>query len=504
MELVSLFCTACFAFGDPTAVIVPNGEGITAHGLAATSFSYRSDAPRDWDAVDGMAIQQGRIGLAGMFHDIWGFYGALAADDTGLSNWELYGDVMPVDGFRIRTGRWLVGLGPVSGRRIEQRAFVDAPLHTERFLGPNGLFDVGLQLKYRVPIALLPIDIEASILRGSGNSFSAPLALGDGASTLERMLYVARLRLYPGAAFGEHLALGLTFATGENGTGPGNRTDLIGADIEGMFTLPSDVHFGVAIEYMLRRRGIPRALEVEGTLSSELTVSWRTLLAGFRADVMGLPTPSPLRDRVEYRFSTAVGYTPTEWIRIRTQYSARNDQTDGALTHEFMLQAIIGLATRFKTNSASKAAGAHHRTIKTDGLVAIKPKPANESGEDWLATSRGEMLSAETLRREKQYATAVLHAQRGALARIRGILTLRGAQGSGSQSKIRSITLAIRALEEEAPPTILQAARRLDRGILNASAPSALGGAPADYFDANSAERAIQDARVIIGWSASL
>ena len=184
--------------------------------------------------------------------------------------------------------------------------------------------------------------------------------------------YLTRLRLLPGVAFDEHLGIGLTFATGQNDTGPGNRTELIGADIEGLFRLPRDVQLGFGMEYLLRRYSVPRALEVEGTLSTEITVHWHELLVGLRADVLGLPTPSPLRERVEYRVSTVAGWTPTDWIRIRAQYSARNDTPDGRLAHELGLQAIIGIATRFETGVEPPKR--QFKTKKTDGLIVYKPR----------------------------------------------------------------------------------------------------------------------------------
>jgi HEPN domain-containing protein len=479
---------------------VSDSNGLAAHGLAATSFHYRSDAPRDWSATDGFSLQQGRLGLSGSFADKWGFYGAIAANDSGLTNYEFYGDVIPVEGFRIRAGRWLVGLGPVSARRVEQRAFVDAPLATERFLGSDGLFDVGLQLRYRIPIKVMPIDIEAAILRGGSLSFNAPINVGDGGALFEKLLYVARLRLMPGAAFNQHLGLGLTFATAQNDTGPGNRTEIIGGDIEGLFNLPSDVQLGIGMEYLLRRYSIPRALEVEGALSTEVTVSWQELLAGFRADIMGLPTPTPLRERVEYRLSAVAGWTPTDWIRIRTQYSARNDTDDGSMAHEVTLQAIIGVATQFDTSSSTNSP--QLKTIKTEGLVS-RPAPTvtHETAIDWKSISKTEMVSAETLNTGNQYSSTVLHAQRGAYAQVRSVLIRLNTEGAPHP---KSITLALRLLKDTPPPSVVAAAQRLDRDFSIASGQGTLGGAPTDFFDVSAASRAIQDARVIIGWTASL
>ncbi|MFT5429471.1 MAG: HEPN domain-containing protein [Myxococcota bacterium] len=513
MELVGLCCAACVAFGDPTAVLGVH-DGARAEALSSTTFRFLSDATQPEGDTDGIHLQLARVSLAGNVTDSVAFYGALGANDGGLQGIEAYGDTEPVTGLRIRAGWWLQGLGPVSGQRVEQRCFADMPLHTERFFGAEGLYDGGLQVAYRVPIQKMPIWIGASILSGqTSSSFKPPAANGDGADVFERLLYVVRVVASPGAAFGQHLNLGFTFATGTNSTGPANRTDLVGADLSGRFVF-GDAWVGADIEYLMRRYSVPNALHVEGGLSANIVGGYQGFMGGVRLDVLGLPAP-PDRDSLQYRVSVAGGYEVYENVRFRLQYSARSDTPGGDFAHEVTAQAILGLGTNF-SGSRAPAPVVNTPGVTTPripetrprvvtGAPGLTPQPL-ESTEpaDWMEAARNDEATAVALAQAGRHGAAAFYAQLAAYKALRSVTLARGVRADAVPRSALRLIEALAADGTAPPAGLWTAARALDRGYSASRNPPELGGTPDRYFDRETSTDAITATRKVLAWVSSL
>ena len=197
-ELPVFYCIACLAFGDPM-ILVSDEPSLDVGAVAATTFTFATEAPLGIAATDGFALQEGRVLVSGHITDWLAGYAGLGFTDRGIGQIEAYGDVMPVDGLVIRAGRWLQNTGSLSRRHVETGRFVDAPIHTARFLSPDGFYDTGLGVAYDIPIPKVPITLAAAILSGTqGASFSAPAAAGEGGELLDRLTYMVRLQLDPG------------------------------------------------------------------------------------------------------------------------------------------------------------------------------------------------------------------------------------------------------------------------------------------------------------------
>ena len=522
-ELISLCCAACIAggFGDPAAV--PSEEpGLGWHGLGASTLTFRGEAPESPAPADGFHLQEARLGLAGAPMRGVGLYTSIAANQGGLGNIEAYGDLKPLKGFGIRVGHWIQPVGPISGRRVEQRCFADSPLATERFLGPDGLFDTGLELSYAIPIESFPILVSASVLRGqSGRSFGSPAEAGEGGDAFKRLLYLVRVVANPGKLWGGHLTAGFLFGTGLNDTGPANRTDIVGGNLSGAFRA-GEVTIGVDLEYLMRRYSIPRALHVEGGLSADVVADYRGWHGGLRLDVLGLPTP-PSRDELQWRFAVAAGYSLTPLTRFRVQYAARDDNLAGALGHEVLFQAILGLdgtlagarqTAEGTTTERPRDPGVRPKDTKQP--IRVEPAPPltrvdppqlapkvveSQNPKDWLTAAQSDLETAEAMTRAGRHGGSAFHAQQAAHNALKAVALMRGAPFAPAD---RSAIGAVEALARDGEPPpgeIWTAARELDRHYTLSRYPPELGGPPARYYDRATATRARALAERILSWA---
>lgn len=506
---LGLCCAACVGVFDPTAAI---DSGLRGDLLIANSFMARTTELVGEQPVDGFWLDEGRIALSGGVGDRFAAYAGLGADNNGLATWEAYGDLKAFNGLAVRGGRWITQLGAVSGRRTEGRCFTDVPLHTERFLGRRGLYDAGLQISYTVPLKRFPILLSVSAMSGQeGLSFQQPAGSGEGAAMLERLLYVVRLAIAPGALFGQHLTAGVTFASGQNDTGPGNRTDLIGFDVSGAFKLGNDVVLGTDLEFLMRRYGVPFALLVEGGMSLDLVAGWRGLHGGVRLDLMGVPRP-PTREELEWRVSVAAGYDVWRNARFRFQYSARNDTPDAAIAHEFVLQAILNLGAEFITPDSALApesalaipqpSAPRHSTLQRPAVVlppAHNP-PESKDPADWLAAASEALAVARTLSRDGHHSAAAAGAQMAAYQAVRAVGYFRRIAAPAG----RGVTTVVEKLGHDGNPPpgpIWAAAHELDRHYAAARYPSELGGPPSRYYDRPTGNRALVIAESVLTWA---
>ncbi|MFT7623952.1 MAG: HEPN domain-containing protein [Myxococcota bacterium] len=558
MDPLTLCCLTCMTLGDPTAVLgVEDRPGLDVEVLAATRFVSRSEAPQrrsffDNDGVannlgrlvslhapDGLDLEHAQLALSGTTGDLFGALFAVRANSDGLEDLEAYGDVQPMRGFTIRAGRWQVNTGAVSGRRLEQRCFTDAPLHTERFLGPEGLVDHGVRLRWMMP--WYPIALQASVLSGQGNNsfgFGNPApptavlpASGEGADLFDRLLYVLRGQVNVGHSLGAPLWVGLTFATGINGTGPGNRTDLIGADVSTVFAAGPTV-IAANLEYAVRRYSLPPdlannettgALYIEGGLTADMLVNWKALHAGARLDLMGLPNP-PTREEVEWRLSLLAGYQVEDTATFRVQYAARNDTPDHALGHEVQLQAIIGIHGRVLGQAPHAA---HEPEMKRPTVTPREvpklapptpvppitrptvPKPAvptpmppsSEDPKDWLTTARGDTATANKDAADGRHASAAFHAQQAAHKALVAVAIARGVDAARQERGATGVVERLTRAGYAPPSPIQDAARELDRHYTASRYPSELGGRPDRYYDNATSQRLRSLAKRVIGWA---
>lgn len=108
------------------------------------------------------------------------FYGALylAASDAGVSVEEAYAQTTALpQGFTLKMGRFLSGLGYLNEQHAHAWTFVDAPLAYQAFLGGQRRED-GLQLRWLAPTDLF-LELGAEV--GSGRTYPGAESARNGA-----------------------------------------------------------------------------------------------------------------------------------------------------------------------------------------------------------------------------------------------------------------------------------------------------------------------------------
>ena len=124
------------------------------------------------------------------------------------------------------------------------------------------------------------------------------------------------------------LFVGLSWATGPNATGQGNRTDIYGADLYLKYrpiTHGSYTEVSLQVEWMLRRRQVPSdVLQDQGMYAYMLWRFARRWAAAARYEVVGGLEHDPLDAKwteTRQRLSANVTFWPTEFSRLRLQYA---------------------------------------------------------------------------------------------------------------------------------------------------------------------------------------
>jgi hypothetical protein len=492
VDTLSLCCAACIAFGDPASSFpITNdrsGAPVVFEALSALSFTSRS-AAIDSAGSDGFSLDSLRLAVDATPLQRIHLRAALDTNTVGLGASEAFVEGSPAPGLLLRAGRFHVGPGAISARRLSQRCFVDTPVATERFFGRAGLIDQGVELTYTTPYA---VSVSAFVLSGmDAVSFDAPYTSGMGQDLFGALLYGASLHVNAGLFMAPHaLSIGLGVLSGENGTGPDNRTDVIWADAVGRFRASTDWSVGVDVEYLLRRFGIPYALVVEGGLSVDVAAFYRdSVWFGVRYDVFGLPR-DPRESDHPFRVTAAAGFALSPLLQLRAQYSVRDDTAGGTIAHEGLFQVVAGWSGGVGTSGEpvppDETAGRRPRHAQ-----ARRPAPGRPTGrpEDVLRT-------AATLVEQGQYAAATSVATRAALTVCTGTAVV------AAEAPRMTCTEWLETLAAEGtlpPATVWNDVRLLERHRL-ALAPKVRRGAEALY-DRQTAEEAVAAATRVLGFA---
>lgn len=235
----------------------------------------------------------------------------LSFHETGVELEEGYFTTLGLPkGFQIRGGKILLPLGRHNPKHLHTWDFGDNMLVTKYFLSPEGLSELGIELSYLFPTPFF-LQIQGTFSNGDN-------ATSFGGSRKQDFIYQGRLSASFDPTPNTTLLLGASGATGFNGTGLGNQTNLIGGDLLIKWK-PKD-HRGLTwqSEYFYRQMETPGANQKDGGFYSY--VDWQFAKrwhAGLRYDQMGLPEALIAN---EWRVTPALTFNPTEFSRIRLQY----------------------------------------------------------------------------------------------------------------------------------------------------------------------------------------
>lgn len=270
---------------------------------------------------------------------------------------------------RLEAGQFFTEFGRLNPTHPHSWDFVDQPVVSSRFFGPDGLRSPGVQLSWLAPLPFFA-EVVLSAQNSQGETVvsfrNAPEETVAGRSLLERdvrgpadLLYLARVRTSFDLAEDLTLLGGLSALFGPNATGTDTHTRIYGADVYFKWRpLASNQGWPFLAwqtEALLRRYQAAPVLDPEGAdgaagadvaeLAARTTLDdaglYSQLLWGFaRPWVVGVrydrargeraafgsgdgayaSSLDPLRDS-RRRWSGVVSYYPSEFSKLRLQYS---------------------------------------------------------------------------------------------------------------------------------------------------------------------------------------
>lgn len=313
---------------------------------------------------------------------------------------EAYAETLGLPGgLQLRVGQYFTEFGRINTQHPHAWAFVDAPIVTARFLGPDGLRNPGARISWLAPTPFYS-EVFFGVQNSQGetaHSFRNEYGADDGhghahaedtlwgrPSTetsvrgLDDMLYTARYTAAFDLSESQTLLGGVSGAWGPNSTGENARTQIYGADVFWKWK-PADHHKGfpfVSLQGEVLFRGFeaaaatvetvdhsaPGHVHIDVDLPSETLWDWgfyaqlsygfhEGWVASLRGDYVNPITHGEYEKILgendaargeRWRVSPALTWYPSEFSRIRLQYNYDHGDTFGSahgvwLQMEFLL-----------------------------------------------------------------------------------------------------------------------------------------------------------------------
>ena len=260
---------------------------------------------------------------------------------------------------QLKAGQFFTSFGRLNPSHPHTWDLVDQPVVNSRFFGPDGLRSQGIQLAWLTPLPFFA-ELTGSIQNAHGETTTSfrnvPGETVAGRVLIERdvksakdLLYLLRLKTSFDPTDELTLVPGVSALFGPNATGTQTQTQIYGADLYVKWKpLINDTGWPFVAwqtEAMMRRYQAAEVLDQGAAIEPEQILNdygmYSQLLWGFarpwavalrydravgEADSFTLPDSSyssasdSLRDKRQ-RFSTAVTYYPSEFSKLRLQYS---------------------------------------------------------------------------------------------------------------------------------------------------------------------------------------
>jgi hypothetical protein len=283
---------------------------------------------------NGFNLQQLEMSIGKAVDCYFRLDGNLVFGQFGVEIEEAYGTTLALPGnLQVRAGQFLTRFGRLNATHLHQWDFVDQPFAIGRVFGSEGNRGLGVEVSYLVPAPFF-LEIIGSATDAGGEA-TARSFFGGADLPVETPLDVQAtlavkefFELSPDLS----LAAGQSVATGPNGTGHDNRTDVYGLDLFLKYrpiTRGSYTTVALQTEWLLRRRQVPDRLRAD--LSGYAYVLWRFARRWGAAARYELGTPARDRDgeagddldpewvRARHRAAINLTFRPTEFSRLRAQ-----------------------------------------------------------------------------------------------------------------------------------------------------------------------------------------
>ena len=327
---------------------------ISVIGLFAAAY-YSEDEPvvfAENDPEDtGVNLQELEIGFQSVVDSYFRFDSFLSISREGIEIEETYGTTLlslPANS-QFRVGIMRSKFGRINQLHRHSQNFVTLPMVAAEFLGEH-LNPTSIEANFLIPV---PWYMELSASGGSPDVETASFARDEDGNNLGRLLYVFHLANFFELSDSLGMSLGGSYATGSNGTEPGNRTNLYGVDFFAKYR-PLQSHpyqeLQLQSEFMYRDAQTAEGNQGDWGLYAQAVYRFaKRWNAGVRYGITDTNDPiSPEEDELveleeegeeeghgheegelglfgkQYRVSGMLTFNPTEFSRIRLQYDYLN------------------------------------------------------------------------------------------------------------------------------------------------------------------------------------
>jgi chaperonin cofactor prefoldin len=380
----------------PDVVWYRDSENGGASGILAEADGFHGAHAEEGDdhahggLSEGFNLRETEIAFSASVDPYFDAYALFSASEEGLEAEEVYVQTRRLPaGLSVKAGKFLSGIGYANAQHPHQWDFVDQNLPYEMLLGDHGLNEKGLQVTW-LPKLPFYLRVGAELLQGEnervasylGPENAGPVPVGEGEEPGEDRvlsyasgprLFTGFLKVAPDIGYDDALQVGASFTRStmhqelhdEDGDGIVEEAlegtvDVWGADLVFKHDSPRPYGAGdlaLQAEYLWRRKD----LDVVGAPGSArftqdglyVQAVWglapRWQLAA-RRDVAGLSNEVVEGGEAESwgkatRWSAALTFNPTEFSRIRAQYSRGDAFVDGARTSydQFFLQVQVSV-----------------------------------------------------------------------------------------------------------------------------------------------------------------
>ncbi len=343
---------------------------ISVIGIFSAAW-FSEDNPFVFAEIDpqntGVNIQEIEFAFGAAVDPYFRFDSYFVLTEEGIELEETYATTLlslPLNS-QFRVGKARAKFGRINQLHRHSQNFVTLPLVAAQFLGEH-LNPTSIEANFLLPV---PWFMELSASGGSPEVETPTFARDEDANNLARLLYIFHVANFFELSESFGVSLGGSFATGSNGTAPGERSNLYGVDLFAKYRpLRNNPYQEVMVqsEFMYRDAETPDENLKDWGFYAQLIYRFaKRWNVGVRYGMTDTDTPVQEEEELEiepegvlsvarneegeeeeemlgllgraYRISPMLTFNPTEYSRIRLQYDYLNQNYD-ANQHALYLQ----------------------------------------------------------------------------------------------------------------------------------------------------------------------
>ena len=326
--------------------------------LAAFGRAERTGSAAQLGAHDprenGFNLQQLEMHIASNVDQLFRIESNIVYAQFGVEVEEAYLKTLSLPGaLQVRAGQMLTRFGRLNPSHPHSWSFLDQPLILGKLFGPEGSRGLGAELSWLAPTHWM-LELIGSVTDSRGACCMRSFLGGEGGSRELRgpqdLSLTASLRQFWSLSDAVGLLFGLSYQGGPNPSGPSNRSELFGADLNLRIRPRSQAGLSSLtwqLEWISRRRQYPRELLIDHGGYTSLVYEWsRQWSAGARWEwVSGLEADplDPLWAQAQQRSAAQLTYRPSHFSRLRLQLNRNHPPHMPAFFSAFLgLEGVIG------------------------------------------------------------------------------------------------------------------------------------------------------------------